>query len=499
MVAGGLGQNPAEMLPAEKNQISREPPAAGAPARTLVAAGRDHILPLLLLLALVKGLVWTVALPPWYGPDEPSHFMYVQLIAEEGKLPGYAVGRPDGKDNPPEVLCSEFNLGWRLTGPFYAEPLWNGDPNACTYPHDAASRRPSVLTNPAAAYSPLYYALAVPFYYLAYGADVETRLHAVRLLSVLLGVLAAGFVYLGSRWAFGRRRHLATASAAIFIFQPMASQQFVLVNNDALLLTAAAFFFWRLFKALHAPLSRVDVALLGLAVGVAYLAKPQGAFLGALLPLVLWADWKRTGRRWSGLIRVGGGIAAAAAAPFLAGLLTNLALHGAILPQSGVLSSGERFSAKGYYELHAASRFARLYWLWVTGFWGYFGWFSIALPLYAFYTVIVVEFVSLVGVAVAFVSRRFERRTLVAAALGVLLVGFLTQAVEVYIFRQTGFLILQGRSFLPLLPAAAVGITAGLAALGPARCERVIAAAVVAAAFALNLGALMVLLEGFFG
>ena len=225
MVAGGLGQNPAEMLPADKNQMVWEPPSDVAPARTLVAAGRDRILPLLLLLALVKGLVWTVALPPWYGPDEPSHFMYVQLIAEQGKVPGYAEGRADGRDTPQEVLCSEFNLGWRLTGPFYAEPLWNGDAKPCSYPHDAASRRPTVLTTPAGGYSPLYYALAVPFYYLANGADVEARLHAVRLLSMLLGVLAAWFVYLAGSWAFGGRRHLATASAAIIIFQPMHERE----------------------------------------------------------------------------------------------------------------------------------------------------------------------------------------------------------------------------------------------------------------------------------
>jgi 4-amino-4-deoxy-L-arabinose transferase-like glycosyltransferase len=453
---------------------------------------------MLLLLALVKGLVWTLALPPWYGPDEPSHFMYTQLIAEEGKFPGYG-GRADGKDSPQEVLCSEFNLGWRITGPFYSEPLWNGDPAPCNYPRNAATRRPPVLTNPSGGYSPLYYVLGTPFYYLAYQADVETRLHAVRLLSVLLGVLATWFMYLGAMWAFGRRRHLAIASAAIFMFQPMASQQFALANNDALLLAAAAFFFWRLFKALHAPVSPADIALLGLGVGVAYLAKPQGVFLGALLPLVLWADWKRTNGSWARVLRVSAGLAGASAMLLVAGLLVNLAIHGTVFPQGTAPPPGQHYSAKGYYELHAATNFARLYWLWVTGFWGYFGWFSIALPLYAFYTIVLVELAAVVGTVVAFVRRRVGRRILVGATLAVLAIGLLTQALEVYFFRQSGALILQGRSFLPILPAAAVVLTAGLTALGPSRCERVFAAVVVAAAFALNLGALMVLLEGFYG
>jgi len=471
--------------------------AAGG-VRSLLATAAARTLPLLLLLALVKGLVWTLALPPWYGPDEPSHFMYTQLIAEEGRFPAYG-GRSDGADAPQEVLCSEFNLGWRMTGPFYSEPLWNGDATPCSYPHDGTTRRPKVASNPAGGYSPAYYLLGVPFYDLAYGQGVEARLHAVRLASVLLGVLATWFVFNAGLCAFAGRRHLAIATAAIFMFEPEASQQFALVNNDALLLTAAAFFFWRLFRALGTPLSSIDVVLLGAGVGVAYLAKPQGVFIGALLPLAMWADWKRHDRSWSRLLGVGAGLAAVAAALLVAGFIVNFAIHGTVFPQGTAPPPGQHYSAKGYYELHAGVKFARLYWLWITGFWGYFGWFSIALPLHAFYAITAAELLAAAGVVWAFVSRRFERRSLVAMTLGVFVIGFLTQALEVYYFRQSGALILQGRSFLPILPALAAGLTAGLVALGPRRCERALATAVVAAAFALNLGALMVLLEGFFG
>ena len=45
---------------------------------------------LIVFAALLRGLVWAVALPPWQGPDEPAHFAYIQRIATDGRDPGAA-------------------------------------------------------------------------------------------------------------------------------------------------------------------------------------------------------------------------------------------------------------------------------------------------------------------------------------------------------------------------------------------------------------------------
>ena len=42
---------------------------------------------LIVFAALVRGLVWAVALPPWQGPDEPAHFSYIQRIANDHTIP----------------------------------------------------------------------------------------------------------------------------------------------------------------------------------------------------------------------------------------------------------------------------------------------------------------------------------------------------------------------------------------------------------------------------
>ena len=50
---------------------------------------------LVVFAALLRGLVWAVALPPWEGPDEPAHFSYVQRIATEGSIPAFDHSPPD--------------------------------------------------------------------------------------------------------------------------------------------------------------------------------------------------------------------------------------------------------------------------------------------------------------------------------------------------------------------------------------------------------------------
>jgi hypothetical protein len=106
---------------------------------------------------------------------------------------------------------------------------------------------------------------------------------------------------------------------------------------------------------------------------------------------------------------------------------------------------------------------------------------------------------ALAGVIRAALSRRPEVTVMVSALLSVLVVGALLIGLEAFLFRKSGTFILQGRSFLELLPAAAVVIVGGLVALLPRGCERAGAAGVTLAALALNVFSLMVLLETLFG
>jgi len=56
-----------------------EPRALSSPARPLLL--------LLVTVALLRGLLYLAVVPPWQHYDEPTHFEYVRLIAERGRLP----------------------------------------------------------------------------------------------------------------------------------------------------------------------------------------------------------------------------------------------------------------------------------------------------------------------------------------------------------------------------------------------------------------------------
>lgn len=446
-------------------------------------------------LALVKGLLWATLLPPWYGPDEPAHYVYVETLAE-GRLPAYAPSaRSDGADIPPDVACSEQNLGWHPDGPLMEKPFLAGqNPAPCAQGGAPAARRPAVPSNPAAGYTPLYYAVAIPFLAAAGHAPVETRLFSVRLLSVLLGALATLFVYLGGFWALDGRRRLAVAAAGVYALQPMLSQQYAIVSNDAFLDFLGAAFAWRLARALRIQPDLREVALLAALAGIAYLAKPQGILLALLLPLPALAAIRAGRLGWralAGQTMVAGGVLATVA---LAGLVFNLASQGSLVPQGGTPTARDSF--RHYLDLNLGGYATHLWWLWVATVWGDFGWLTVALPRHLYEGIAGVLVMALAGAAWAALRGRPEPALALAAMLLVLLP---LQAWEALFFRQHGQLVLQGRNLLFAFPAAAIFVAGGLAALLPRGCERFLSAALGLAAAALNGFAVLVLLEAFYG
>ncbi len=129
-------------------------------------------------------------------------------------------------------------------------------------------------------YFPLNYG-SEPFYnYVVAGsmALVGENLFALRLVNVMFGLLAIAAVYLWANWAFDRRSALITASLVAVSFWPLASsRQALRAGMLPFLATAAALFFWLIFRwgqkagEHHKPQNRQALwwAVLGFAVCVA--------------------------------------------------------------------------------------------------------------------------------------------------------------------------------------------------------------------------------------
>ncbi|MDR3067875.1 MAG: hypothetical protein LBU50_00005, partial [Cellulomonas sp.] len=138
------------------------------------------------VVALVRGLLWSAVVPAFSAMDEPAHFANVQHIAVEHALPG--------RDDPDafyseQVFLAIDELNLVATAPGDRPPFTADGEREVTRALDDAS-----ITGggggPAAAYPPFYYLGAAAFYPLGDRSFFSTVV-AVRLWSVLLGVVAA--------------------------------------------------------------------------------------------------------------------------------------------------------------------------------------------------------------------------------------------------------------------------------------------------------------------
>jgi 4-amino-4-deoxy-L-arabinose transferase-like glycosyltransferase len=450
-----------------------------------------------LALALVKGVVWSVVIPAWYGPDEASHYAYVQEMVEDHWLPRGSDPN-SGMYYPREIVCSENNLG--IGSPsemFNAEPPFGAPWVTCTAsaPADRHATSPSVV---AGGYSPVYYAAAMPFYLLAQPLSVESRLAAVRLWSVLLGVLAAAFAYLAARWAFPDSPALGVAAAVLFVLQPMNSQQTAIVNNDALLIAVAAAFWWRFYRTIRHGFSTREALVMGILIGLAYLAKPQGIFLAAAVPIAYLFSSDRGPIR-NEIKRVGR-LIAISAAPVIAGVAIGAVLS-ALAGNSTALTPapGGYHGVSQYLTAYTDGHFERAYWLFITSFWGYFGWFQAALPSYVYVVIALAVAAGVIGAVSVSLTSSPTRRVVIASLLAVLIPVALTMLLELYSYQVTHVLVLQGRSFLMLLFPLIVVLFRGWERLIPRPARSALPAAIILAAILLNLVSLAVMVDAFYG
>lgn len=456
---------------------------------------RAAVIPLLVVgIAAVKCLLWSLSLPPWYGPDEPAHFAYVQLLAIRHVVP---YGTAHGETVlPTEVTCSGARLGFRADGPFLTAPPWGPDqPPPCT----AASGDPRVPVsngNPAGDYLPIYYGLGVLFWDAAADQPVEVRLQAVRMLSALLGVIATAFTYLAGFWFFDRNRAAGGAAALLFAFQPMASQQFGIVTNDALLICVAAGFFWLMARGMAVGWTTRSLFVLGLVGGLGYWAKPQGAFLLGAVPLAVLLGPAIALRRderfgwWVSKARSLLPATAGGALMLIWGLAVSTALHGRLGPHPIPAEAGPH-GIRTFLNLYLDNSLHRLFALFIPGSWGNFAWLSVPIPVPVLFGVASAYVLAGIGLGVGVWRGILARSRVLAFAGAVFGIALLVILLELAYYRAYGDQILQGRSFFFLLPAMATLLVGGLTSWVPRRCLATGAAATVVLALLVNVLSLL--------
>ena len=481
------------------------------------------------LLALVRGLIWSAAVPALEGMDEPAHFANVQFLAEEHQFPGKVDNQGTFSARLFEAVAA---LNVESTTPGDRPDYSPGGEQRVEDEINSASANGGG-GGPASMYAPFYY-LPAAVLYDAGGGDFMTQIALARLWSVMLGVAAAVLLLIIGRQLFPRSSGAQLAFVIAGVLQPMIAHQFAIVNNDAWVIVAG-------FAALAVGL---ELARRGRAPGLAFLA---GAVIGigllgkpfaiaCVVPLAVgwlvgkvrarersaWVIVKETGLILLGVTVTFGGWTLAAA---LLGLRT-----------SGVpVSDGKVHGVRAFLEAQFGLGLGSARAIWADQMWGNFGWVRIPMPPPVPQCIFAIEIALLLGlgawicvVVAGFVRRRraqsasdptaativrgmtnseirtaplpLDVRILMIGVTIVGIIGTLYAAAWVYYRSTGGNDLLQGRYALLALPAFIAGPALLIERFSGGRAKPVVANTIAAACMiAANMLGLLVVLEAFYG
>jgi hypothetical protein len=198
---------------------------------------------LILAVALVEILAWSVVIAPLQGPDENNHYSYAQYLAETGHRPSYGEGNSTISTETGTAYAG-FNL-YGLIGRADARPFWS--PAAYAGWNNAqkklkrSDRSNGSGPNAVAKNPPLYYAYEAIPYRLGADAGFLNRLWLMRIANGLLFVLTVALTWLAAAELF-RSTLARTVAAGAVALQPMAGFMSGVVNPDTMLATVWAAF-----------------------------------------------------------------------------------------------------------------------------------------------------------------------------------------------------------------------------------------------------------------
>ena len=279
-------------------------------AQRAIAAVRTATVPqkfltLLLLIFLAKGIINTLVFPPYSGHDEVAHYAYLQILAEDGRVP--LIPDPDAfntrySEDPNyrdwDMIPDEF---YQFTDPptdFVTADWWGGmqqPVRAVTY---QGKYLPSgwIYTGN---HPPLYYILMTPVYWLVQNDSIEAQLYALRFAAIPFGMITVLMAYLTTRTIFPRDRFLAMTVPAFVAFQPQISYESAMLNNDILAIACTSVVIWLIARGLKQRFPIRNCLLIGLFFGLAMLAKSTSVSSAILIgfAMVFGLGWKNI-REW---------------------------------------------------------------------------------------------------------------------------------------------------------------------------------------------------------
>jgi hypothetical protein len=348
------------------------------------------------LVACLNAACWSLITPAFQAPDEPSHFAYVQDLAETGSLP-----TSSSESFSPAERIALRDLRQR-------EVRYSPQNHTISTPaeqrqlkHDLALplSRSGQGVGVAATEPPLYYALETIPYFAGSAGTILDQLTLMRLFSALTAGLTALFVFLFLREALPRIRWAWTVGSLGVACAPLLGLMSGAVNPDALLCAVSAALFYCLARGFRRILTPKLALATGVVIAVGELTKLNfvGLIPGAALGLALLTA--RARRVSSRVAYRSLALASAAALAPVGGYVLVSALTGR--SSYGIVSSGFSFAVHGS-VLREASYVWQFYLprlpamhdyfpglsttrdYWVNGFIGLYGWVDTVFPAWVY-------------------------------------------------------------------------------------------------------------------
>jgi 4-amino-4-deoxy-L-arabinose transferase-like glycosyltransferase len=277
--------------------VRQHPPQAGR-RRGVVAlrvpSARRIPLPLaiLLVIAAIHGLAWSVATAPLQGPDEIAHASYVQYMAETGHAPN-----SNGGTNPISTemgqVMTRLNLS-PILGHVEGRPIWNRAPGIDRTLDDLPSRtrKDGSGPNPTGTYPPLYYAYDALAYRLTPSSSLLDRLFVMRLATVALFVATVALAWLVAAELFAAQWARALLTALVALNPKLGATSGVVNPDTMLVLESTAFLLVGLRLVQRGPTDRRTLVLAAIGA-LAMLTHSRALFLLPAAVIVLGVAFLR--------------------------------------------------------------------------------------------------------------------------------------------------------------------------------------------------------------
>lgn len=420
---------------------------------------------------IALAIAYSVTTPLFEAPDEQWHYAFVQYVAQGRGLPVQSsnpdhLARQEASQPPLYYLLAAAATFWIDTSDFPGI-IWENPHYGFNIP-GVVNDNKNLFIHTAAESFPYR------------GASLA--IHMARWVSVLLGAVALLCTYLLALEIFRGQRGFAAAAVGFVAFVPQFIFVSSAVSNDSAIVAASALSLWLMLRLLFIQPRLRDTIALGIAAGLAALAKVSGLGIAVLAVFVIAWVHRKNARALATHV-----IFFTFCFLLVAGwwYARNWVLYGELTGTEMMLRVfGERGALLTVQQL-----VTQLSEVWET-FWVGFGWGNIrAQPLvYALFGLLIV--LGAVGWVGAIVRRHIENKT-AFAVLGLWIFLTFTALLRWLEVTQAP----HGRLFFPVLPALAPLVIFGFVQLIPPRAHSIAAYMPPIASFAISLYALVAVLR----